>query len=61
MTDDGKKIKVSIEWEGVAYTREDIIRSTASDVNPGDKTLLIMGEVLERMMIEMMIDIVEAN
>lgn len=61
MTNNGKKIKISIEWDGKTYIREDLVLSTESDVNPGDKTLAIMGEILERMMIEILTNIVEVS
>lgn len=54
----GKKLKLTIEWDGKEYTDEDMVFSEPSDVNPGDKTLPIMGEVLEIMMIKILTQIV---
>jgi len=54
----GKKLKLTIEWDGKTYTDEDMIFSESSDVNPGDKTLPIMGEQLELMMIKILSKIV---
>lgn len=56
-----KKLKVTIEWDGKTYTDEDMISSESSDVNPGDKTLPIMGEVLERMMIGILNKIMKSS
>lgn len=56
-----KKLKITIEWDGVVYTDEDLVSSEESDVNPGNKELPIMGEVLERMMIEILGKIVKAS
>ena len=53
-----KKLKLTIEWDGKTYTDEDMIYSESSDVNPGDKTLSIMGEQLELMMIKILTQIV---
>lgn len=54
----GKKLKLSIEWDGKEYTDEDTIFSESSDVNPGDKTLPIMAEQLEIMMLKILAKIV---
>ncbi len=56
-----KKLKLTIEWDGKTYTDEDMISSISSDVNPGDKTLPLMGESLERIMIEILGKIVKAS
>lgn len=53
-----KKLKLTIEWDGKTYTDENMIYSESSDVNPGDKTLPIMGEQLELMMIKILTQIV---
>lgn len=53
-----KKLKLTIEWDGKTYTDEDMIYSESSDINPGDKTLPIMGEVLESMMLKILTQIV---
>ena len=60
-TNVGKKLKLTIEWDGITYTDVDIIHSTPSDINPGDKTLPMMGEALERMMIDILNKIVKAS
>ena len=54
----GKKLKLTIEWDGKTYTDENTIHSEPSDINPGDKTLPIMGEQLEIMMIAILSKIV---
>jgi hypothetical protein len=56
-----KKLKLTIEWDGETYTDEDNISSVSSDINPGDKTLPLMGESLERMMIEILNRIVKKS
>lgn len=54
-----KKLKITVEWDGNTYVKEDIIESTPSTINPGDKTLSLMGETLERLMIDILREIVK--
>jgi len=54
------KLKVTIEWKGKTYIREDNIISEESEMNPGDKELPLMGEAVERFMIEILKEITES-
>ena len=53
-----KQLKVTVEWEDKTYTKQENVESVASTVNPGDKTLPLMGEAMERIMIEILGEIV---
>jgi hypothetical protein len=54
-----KTLKVSVEWNNKTYTKEETIESTPTTVNPGDKTLPLMGEALERLMMNILWEIVK--
>lgn len=54
-------LKMTIEWNGVVYRRDNVITNIESTVNPGDKTLPLLGQTAETMLNEILQEIVSAS